>query len=561
MTTTAPAAPAPQAPPARAAVQPTPVPARIGAYPVSAVIGTGSMGVVYLGHDPVIDRPVAIKTLRRHLLDDGTATEGVAQRFRVEARAAGRLNHRGIVSVYQFAEDEAFAYIVMEYVRGHSLAHYLRKTERLPRTDALCLMVQLLEALHYAHEAGVVHRDIKPANLMVDTDGWLKITDFGIARTMEASSATKTNALVGTPGYMAPELYVGGAFDRRVDIFSAGVLLYQMLAGHKPFSGTMESIMYEIVYKQHVPLSQRTGDLSLDTFEPVLERALAKDPGMRFANAQEFIRALKALAGSPLPAHLAPQDLLPFQPPWEGENALATLAPRAASAVAAAATAPLADSPAGGTEAAAPADDGGRNSDFADTASLEPAPGTPHDTGTGSHGTHGSDSRPPTATEPVPTGWDPSALVGLEQELALLVGPMAKVLVRRAARGQVHLDGVRQAAAAALVDATVRQRFLAGPSGKPRGATAPVERGTLPPGTVTGSAGSGTGSGALMTAQDVEKATAVLKQAIGPIAAVLVKRCADTSQSRERFVARVMEQLVDRVDSATLQAELLRKLG
>ncbi|EHR69066.1 protein kinase family protein [Burkholderiales bacterium JOSHI_001] len=558
MTTTAPAAPAPQAPPARPAAQPTPVPARIGAYPVSAVIGTGSMGVVYLGHDPVIDRPVAIKTLRRHLLDDGSATEGVAQRFRVEARAAGRLNHRGIVSVYQFAEDEAFAYIVMEYVRGHSLAHYLRKTERLPRQDVLCLMVQLLEALHYAHEAGVVHRDIKPANLMVDTDGWLKITDFGIARTMEASSATKTNALVGTPGYMAPELYVGGAFDRRVDIFSAGVLLYQMLAGHKPFSGTMESIMYEIVYKQHVPLSQRTGDLSLDLFEPVLDRALAKDPGMRFANAQEFIRALKALASSPLPAHLAPQDLLPFQPPWEGENALATLAPRAASAAAVAAA--LVAGPAAedaGAEAAAPADDSAKPSDFADTASLEPAPGTGH----GTHGTHGSDSRPPTATEPVPTGWDPSALVGLEQELAQLVGPMAKVLVRRAARGQVHLDGVRQAAAAALVDATVRQRFLAGPAGKPRSAAAPAERGTIPPGTLPSGSGGGTGSGALMTAQDVDKATAVLKQAIGPIAAVLVKRCADTSQSRERFITRVMEQLVDRVDSAALQAELLRKLG
>jgi eukaryotic-like serine/threonine-protein kinase len=552
VTTTAPAAPAPQAPPARAVAQPTPVPTRIGAYPVSAVIGTGSMGVVYLGHDPVIDRPVAIKTLRRHLLDDGTATEGVAQRFRVEARAAGRLNHRGIVSVYQFAEDEAFAYIVMEYVRGHSLAHYLRKTERLPRQDALCLMVQLLEALHYAHEAGVVHRDIKPANLMVDTDGWLKITDFGIARTAEAGNATKTNALVGTPGYMAPELYVGGAFDRRVDIFSAGVLLYQMLAGHKPFSGTMESIMYEIVYKQHVPLSQRTGDLGLDLFEPVLERALAKDPGMRFANAQEFIRALKALASGPLPVHLAPQDLLPFQPPWEGENALATLAPRASAAA-------LAASPA--EDAAAPAAAGARPPDFADTASLESAaapatqPGTLPGTGTDNHG---SDSRPPTATEPVPTGWDPSALVGLEQELALLVGPMAKVLVRRAARGQVHLDGVRQAAAAALVDATVRQRFLAGNAQAPR-TPPPPEPGTGHPGTPTSH--SGTGPDALLTAQDVEKATAVLKQAIGPIGGVLVKRCADLSQTRARFIARVMGQLVDRVDSAALQAELARKLG
>ena len=179
-----------------------------------------------------------------------------------QAQAAGRLNHRNIVSVYQFGQDQACAYIVMEFVDGHSLGEYLRRPERLTRDEVMCLMFQLLDALHYAHEAGVVHRDIKPANLMVDREGRLKVTDFGIART-ESSQVTRANTVIGSPGYMAPEQYTGAAVDRRVDIFAAGVLLYKLLSGVTPFTGSDEAIMYQIVYGQHGRLSLRGADASL----------------------------------------------------------------------------------------------------------------------------------------------------------------------------------------------------------------------------------------------------------------------------------------------------------
>ena len=284
-------------------------PLRIGPYPVHGVIGRGSMGVVYLGHDPVIDRRVAIKTIQRQLLQPGANDYNVAARFRIEAQAAGRLNHRNIVSVYHFGEDPAFDYIVMEYVAGHSVNDYLKRPGQLSTNDVLCLMFQLLDALHYAHESGVVHRDIKPANLMVSGDGRLKITDFGIART-ETSQITRINTVVGSPGYMAPEQYTGGPLDRRVDVFSAGVMLYQMLTGVMPFSGADEAIMYQIVYGRHEPLTRRLNDMSYAAFDMILDRALAKEPADRYANALEFRDALTVVATQPVPAVLPRERVL-----------------------------------------------------------------------------------------------------------------------------------------------------------------------------------------------------------------------------------------------------------
>ena len=482
------------------------IPARIGAYPIKAVIGTGSMGVVYLGHDPVIDRPVAVKTIQRHLIEANSTQDNVAQRFRVEARAAGRLNHRGIVAVHQFGEDENCAYIVMEYVRGHSLADYLRPPEKLAKGEILCLMFQLLDALHYAHESGVVHRDIKPANLMVDRNGRLKITDFGIART-DAAQVTRVNTLVGSPGYMAPEQYTGGTVDRRVDVFSAGVLLYQMLAGGKPFTGSDEGIMYQIVYGRHQALVTRTGDASLAIFDPVLDKALAKVPDERYASAHEFLDALKVVAGGPVADHLVFDRLIPFKAPDEGG---ATPAPAASP------SRPVA------------------------------APQVPS-----------SPSRP--VTEPMPTGWDETELTGLERDLTRLVGPVAKVLVRRAARGQEDIAIVRQIVAASIVDPEVRQRFLAGKgsgpsSSRPRTMSQSGFADSMVPGSVP------TGQTRL-AAQDIDKATAVLTRSLGPIAGVLVRRCAEKSPTRERFVAMLLEQLVDRVDASALEAELWRSMG
>jgi eukaryotic-like serine/threonine-protein kinase len=472
------------------------LPARIGSYPVRGVIGTGSMGVVYLGHDPVIDRPVAIKTIQRHLLEVNARQHDAAARFRIEAQAAGRLNHRNIVAVYQFGEDQDCAYIVMEYVAGHSLSDYLRPPEHLAKGEVLSLMLQLLDALHYAHESGVVHRDIKPANLMVDREGRLKITDFGVART-ESSQVTRANAMVGSPGYMAPEQYTGGPLDRRVDVFAAGVLLYKMVTGSLPYTGSDDAIMYQIVYGQHVSVVTRTGDTRLAPYDAIIERALAKTPEQRFATAWEFREALQTLAGGPVSERLAPDRLIPLRAPVVDTKAL---------------------------------------------SSRVPASGA---------------SRPTYASVPVPTGWDETQLTSLERELAQHVGPVARVLVRRAARGQTDLSLVRHLVASAIVDVDVREHFLAstagfaGPDSKLPSGLPSVFADTRPT-TPHGQS--------RLTPQDVEKAEAVLARTLGPIAKVLVKRCAEGASTREQFVARVLEQITARVDAHRLESELWRSM-
>jgi serine/threonine-protein kinase len=478
------------------------VPTHIGSYNVRGVIGTGSMGVVYLAHDPVIDRPVAIKTIQRHLLEEGAQHQGAAARFRLEAQAAGRLKHRNIVSVYQFGQDDSCAYIVMEYVNGHSLGEYLRRPERLTRDEVVGLMFQLLDALHYAHEAGVVHRDIKPANLMVDSEGHLKVTDFGIART-ESSQVTRANTVIGSPGYMAPEQYTGAAVDRRVDVFASGVLLYKMLSGASPFTGTDEAIMYQIVYGKHGQMSMRAGDPGLAAFDPIIDKALAKVAANRFATAAEFSQALAAVTGSSPMARLPAGRLLP---------------PR--------------DFASSQTEP---------------TRVMKPPAPPPRFV----------DSVLPSSL-PVPTGWEEKDLADLERELARHVGPIAKVLVRKAARNQDDIAQFRLLVAGSIVDPEVRESFLAaGPPAAPRS-----EFGTsvLPSRPFVDSGTALPEDGRALTSADVQRAAAVLAQAIGPVGKVLAQRCADGAKTRERFIARVLEQLAARVDAKQLEADLWRSL-
>ena len=261
-------------------------PVSLGRYRIVDVIGAGAMGVVYTAHDPRIDRTVALKTIRRELLSTQVAGEVVA-RFHREAKAAGRLSHPGIVAVYDYGEDENTSYIVMEYAPGMALSEVAGEGRCLPAHEARALLLQLLDGLEYAHAQGIVHRDIKPSNLLISSDGRLKITDFGIAR-IDGGRLTRTGTPVGTPVYMAPEIYLGESGDHRADLYSAGVVLYELLTGALPFEGaTIAALAYKVCHTAHVPPSRRGPGLAAG-FDRVIDRALAKRADARYANARAF---------------------------------------------------------------------------------------------------------------------------------------------------------------------------------------------------------------------------------------------------------------------------------
>jgi serine/threonine-protein kinase len=271
------------------------IPKKLGKYEITGILGRGAMGVVYKAYDPLIARHVALKAIRKDLIGQESAEQAVV-RFRNEAMAAGRLTHPGIVAVYDYGEDGPTAYIAMEYAEGQGLREYLRARGAIKLAEIGQMMSQLLDALDYAHARGVVHRDVKPGNIIVTTEGKLKVTDFGIAR-LDTTNLTQTGMIVGTPSYMSPEQYTGLPVDHRTDLFAAGVMLYEMILGSKPFSGGHEAVAYQICHEPHTPPSRIDASLpkSLDT---LMDKALAKKKEQRFANAAEFSRALQlALTG------------------------------------------------------------------------------------------------------------------------------------------------------------------------------------------------------------------------------------------------------------------------
>ena len=273
-------------------------PSHLGKYEITEVLGTGAMGVVYKGFDPGIRRIVAIKTIRRELLAGDRPATAMLARFRNEARAAGRLAHPGIVAVYDYGEDADVAYIAMEYVEGNSLREYFGRGARFGERDAVSIMSQLLEALAHAHERKVWHRDIKPANLIVMMNGRVKVADFGIAR-IEASDLTQTGAVMGSPGYMAPEQYAAREIDHRADLFAAGVVFYQLLTNTKPFVGTQEQIAYAVCHTQAPKPSTVDPGHAWQRYDAILATALAKKPEERYQSAETFLAAI-------LDAHAAP---------------------------------------------------------------------------------------------------------------------------------------------------------------------------------------------------------------------------------------------------------------
>src|SRR5262245_3327003 len=481
------------------------VPEKLGKYPITGVIGRGAMGIVFKGYDPVIKRPVAIKTIRKDLLEDDDvgsvavsgasgqfASDTMSSRFQREAQAAGALNHPGIVSVYEYGEDASYAFIAMELVEGNNLRDYIANGTSFDEQDTVSIMSQLLDALHYAHNSTVWHRDIKPANIMVMSNGRIKLTDFGIAR-LESADRTRTNVIMGTPGYIAPELYLGGHVDHRMDIFAAGVVFYQLLARKSPFRGGPEAIMHDVCYHDPEPASKADPAHRWPQYDTIVLRAISKAPAERFQTAGDFRSAILDAYAQPVANTISEATIVTHR-----------------------------------SRSAFSADSGTPSLPKAGTFSVS------------------SPSAPP------PTGWSGVVLAGVEVEIAKYVGPVAKVLVRRAAKEHKDLESLVGALMPAIDDAKERSAFARAVLGKPmttpmRGAPKPAE-GTAPP--------LGTGPGEPLSPAELERATRLLIGYIGPIGKVVAKRAATDGVSRRDFFAAVANSL----DSDATRERFMREV-
>jgi|CXWL01.1.fsa_nt_gi serine/threonine-protein kinase len=313
-------------------------PAILGRYKILDEIGRGAMGVVYLAKDPLIGRLVALKTFRVHFSVGDKELEQFRARFFREAQSAGILSHPRLVTIHDVVENDGTggSFIAMEYVRGTNLKQILQEEKRLELEFVAEVIAQVADGLDYAHSHGVVHRDIKPANILIDVNREVKITDFGIARLEAATNLTHDGQLIGTPNYMAPEQIKGETTDHRADIFSLGVVLYEMLAGDKPFKGeNLTAVTHKIVYEPFTPLDDHVKGLP-EGLQRVLLKALAKDPAARYPRAGEMAedvrRVVNQIKGQerlnetqvidpkalpmppPLPAASAPTMVLPAMP-------------------------------------------------------------------------------------------------------------------------------------------------------------------------------------------------------------------------------------------------------
>jgi serine/threonine protein kinase len=469
-------------------------PERLGKYPITGVLGRGAMGVVYQGWDPVIKRKVAIKTIRKELLDDDQTALASSERFRREAQAAGALNHPGIVAVYEYGEDPQHAFIAMEYVEGNSLREYLTSGTGFDERDTVSIMAQLLDALEYAHGHQVWHRDVKPANLIVMANGRIKLTDFGIAR-VESADRTQTNLLMGTPGYIAPEHYLSLPADHRIDVFAAGVLFYLLSAQRPPFSGRPEAIMHDVCY--HDPQAASAADPAhrWPHYDAIIARALAKSPEQRYASAAAFRAALLAEHGRPMADGISETTIITHVVrPIGVEPSVPSASSRPSSVI-------------GGT------------------------------------------------STPLPGGWSAPVLAGVERELARFVGPVARVLVRRAAQQHADMAGLVAALLPSLERGDEREAFARAVTG--RGVAAPV-RAPVAAGADASEPSLLTGTAATLSNDEIERATRLLAGYIGPIARVVAKRAAAAAGgSRHAF----HQQLARSLDSEAERERFLREAG
>ena len=287
---------------------------KAGRYEILGELGRGAMGVVYRATDPVIGRTVAVKTIRLSEEGTGLSRPELLSRFQTEARAAGLLTHPNIVVVYDAGEENGLYYITMELIEGKSLQALLDSGHSFPVPRVLRIMEQTCSALQFAHDRSIIHRDIKPANLMLTADDTVKVTDFGTAKILQFGTVQQTTHVMGTPSYMSPEQVKGRPVDGRSDIFSLGVLLYEILTGEKPFPGqSITTVIYKIVNEDPIP--PRTLNSSIHQgLSDIVMRALAKEPEVRYQSCRELLedlrnyRALTPAAGNPDATLISPRS-------------------------------------------------------------------------------------------------------------------------------------------------------------------------------------------------------------------------------------------------------------
>ncbi|WP_447977746.1 serine/threonine-protein kinase [Candidatus Nitrospira bockiana] len=272
-------------------LKPADVTRRLGRYHIIRELGRGSMGIVYLGQDPKIHRCVAIKTMRLDLEDPEHLKE-VRDRFFREAESTGRLTHPNIITIFDAGEEGELGYIAMEFLEGTTLSAWCRRGQLLAPKRAVELAATVADALDYAHEHGVVHRDIKPSNIMVTKDHKVKVMDFGVARMMSASKS-QTTAILGTPSYMSPEQVAGEQVDGRSDVFSLGVVLFELLTSEKPFEAeNLSSLLFKIAHEPPPRLRAKRPDLPT-ALEAIIDRALEKELERRYRYARDLAHALR----------------------------------------------------------------------------------------------------------------------------------------------------------------------------------------------------------------------------------------------------------------------------
>jgi eukaryotic-like serine/threonine-protein kinase len=270
---------------------------RLGRFEIAAVLGEGAMGTVYLAHDPHIDRPVALKTLRADAAQ-GEHGQEIKSRFLKEAKLAGRLAHPNVVTIYETGDDQGVTYIAMEYVDGESLTQWLARRGDAPYAERIEIVRQVAQALEHAHGRGVLHRDIKPGNILLSREGRVKVADFGIGKLLSGTGdLTRTGQMIGSPAYMSPEQIRGEKLDPRSDLFSLGVVLYELLTGKRPFPGdSITTLVYQILHTEPKdPLTLRA-DLPPSTSD-VIVRLLAKSPDRRPSDAAAFLREIGRIEG------------------------------------------------------------------------------------------------------------------------------------------------------------------------------------------------------------------------------------------------------------------------